>query len=110
MKINVNIIKYIYGSTVHFIMRCTEHFFQTVMGVLLLAASSIVIVTQAKVVTQRMEDEMRADLRERMHTDKDENGFRWQTAAWIRACFHDCVMGCDGCIDTRRIFQSSNNG
>lgn len=53
---------------------------------------------------------MREVLRDRIHNMKDDNGFRFLTAGIIRAGFHDCVMGCDGCLDSRRLFQGSNNG
>ena len=69
-----------------------------------------VTISTSKRVTSAQEAEMRKELRNRIHTMKDASGFRFLTAGLIRAGFHDCVMGCDGCIDTRRVFASSNNG
>lgn len=70
----------------------------------------IIVTAQATSVSQEQEDEMKAALRSAIDTMVDTDGFRFLTGGIMRACFHDCLGICDGCIHLDRKTQSGNNG
>ena len=65
---------------------------------------------EVKTVTPAMEKLMREALRDAIHTTLDTDGFRLLTGGILRACFHDCLVICDGCLDLDRVVSSFNNG
>lgn len=75
-----------------------------------MAVLSSVQVVESKVVTAKMEKDMREALRDMINTMEDSEGMKFLVPGIIRLCFHDCIKICDGCIDTRRIVQGGNNG
>ncbi|XP_067943721.1 putative ascorbate peroxidase [Watersipora subatra] len=83
--------------------------YKVITSTLLLLAVSIFL---AKSMLVRPEDEliMKDALYGLITTARDSNGQRFLVPAIIRLCFHDCVVQCDGCIDSRRRVQGGNNG
>lgn len=61
-------------------------------------------------ISKEQEIQMSMDIRNLVANSFDEDGLRFLVPGIIRLCFHDCVIICDGCIDTRRKVQGGNNG
>lgn len=61
-------------------------------------------------VTPEQERIMSAAIYDLVNLSLDSENFRFMIPGMIRLCFHDCVIKCDGCIDTRRTVQGGNNG